>query len=73
MDKLLNIINAIRENKGEDSITIIKPDMTLREDLEFDSLDLAELTVKVEKEFGVDIFENGIIYTVDEILNQING
>jgi len=37
-----------------------------------DSLDLAELTVRIEDEFGVDIFEDGMIDTVQEILDKIN-
>lgn len=44
----------------------------LRYDLGLDSLDLAELTVRIENEFGVDIFEDGIVETVGEILEKLN-
>lgn len=50
----------------------IKPSSNLRDDLNFDSLQLAQLTVEIEDEFDVDIFENGVINTVQEILDQIN-
>lgn len=43
----------------------------LREDLGLDSLQLAQLTVGVEDEFDVDIFEDGVISTVGEILTKI--
>jgi acyl carrier protein len=36
--------------------------------LGFDSFDLAELTVHIEDAFNVDVFENGIVNTVEEIL-----
>jgi len=39
--------------------------------LGLDSFNLAQLTVEIESEFGVDIFENGVISTVGEIFNQL--
>ena len=39
----------------------------LRSDLGFDSLQLAELTVRLEDEFDVDVFESGIVETVGEV------
>jgi len=73
MEKLLEIINIVRDNKNLDKLSIIDGNQNLMNDLGFDSLDLAELTVRCEKEFGVDIFADGIITTVAEILEQING
>ena len=40
--------------------------------LDLDSLDLAVLTVKLEAKTGVDVFANGIVSTVGEILCQID-
>jgi acyl carrier protein len=45
--------------------------MKLRDDIGFDSLDLAELTVRIEAQFKVDIFEKGIISTVGEIFDRL--
>jgi acyl carrier protein len=73
MKKLLEIINTIRDNKGLKKLDSIQADFNLIQDLGFDSLDLAELTVRYEKEFGIDIFADGIITTIQEILNQIDG
>ena len=66
-NKLTVIINEMLDNQGENKIKNLTDNMKLREDLGFDSLDLAELTVKIESEFNIDIFENKIINTVGEI------
>lgn len=73
MEKLLEIINTVRDNKGLDKLESIQPKFNLVQDLKFDSLDLAELTVRCEKEFGIDIFADGIVNTIQEILEKING
>jgi len=70
-EKLLNIFNHIRKKKNLSTIENIKPDLLLRDDLGFDSLDLAEITVRIEDEFGVDIFEDGFVVNVGEILEKI--
>ena len=66
-EKLLTIINSIKKNKFEEEVSELKLEQKLREDLNFDSFDLAELTVKIEEEFEVDIFEDGLVNTVEEI------
>ena len=71
MDKLLGIINMIKDNKDEKKLTNLTEEMNLREDIGFDSLDLAELTVRIEKEFDVDVFEDGLVNTIQEILEKI--
>jgi len=70
-EKLLAIINSIKKNKFEETVLEITPEQRLREDLNFDSFDLAELTVKIEEEFGVDIFEDGLISSVNEIYAKL--
>lgn len=72
MEKLLNIINAVLANRQKQTIESISSKSSLRNDLGFDSLDLAELTVRIEVEYDVDIFEDGVVTTVGEILNKIN-
>lgn len=71
MDELLEIINIIKDNKDEKKLTNLTKEMNLREDIGFDSLDLAELTVRIEKEFNVDVFEDGLVNTIQEILEKI--
>ncbi len=71
IDKLLIIVNTVRENKGLQPIPDLRPEQDLRTDLSFDSLDLAELTVRVEKEFGIDIFADSFVLTVSDILKKL--
>lgn len=68
---ILQIINKVLENKSQKKIESIDSKTNLRDDIGFDSLDLAELTVLIEAEFDIDIFENGIIITVGEIFEKL--
>lgn len=70
-EKLLKIINAIKKNKQDNPVESLTEEMRLREDLNLDSFDLAELTVKIEDVFDIDIFEDGLVLTVGEILNKL--
>ena len=74
MDKkafLLEVVNSIRENKELDKVSEIHESDRLREDYGFTSFDLAELTVKIEDEYDIDIFEDGLVNTVGEILAKL--
>lgn len=70
--KILEIVNQIRINKGDEKLLELNSSDTLRDDLGFDSFDLAELTVHIEVEYDIDIFEDGIVSTVAEIFEKIN-
>lgn len=70
-EKLLELINTILINKNKQSIESPSNELSLRDDLGFDSLDLAELTVRIESEFGIDIFEDSIVLTIEEVLNKL--
>ncbi len=70
--KVLEIINSIRENKGLEPLKGVTAKDDLRNDIDFTSLDLAELTVKIEDEFDIDIFEDGLINTVGEIFEKLS-
>ena len=59
IDFLLSVVNDIRNNKELGSLKEIHNEDRLREDFGFTSFDLAELTVKVEDEYDIDIFEDG--------------
>jgi acyl carrier protein len=70
--KILEIMNTVLENRTKTNLTSLNPEMHLRNDIGFDSLDLAELTVRIEAEYDIDIFEDGIVNTVREILKKLN-
>lgn len=70
-EEILSIVNAIREEKGLNKLQSLKETDSLRDDIGFTSFDLAELTVRIEDEFDIDIFEDGLISTVGEIYNKL--
>ena len=69
--KLLSTINTIRVAKGETPLLQLKTSDKLREDLGLTSFDLAEITVNLEDEYGIDIFEDGLVNTVGEIYAKL--
>ena len=68
---ILEAINEVVTGKGQEALAALKTETRLREDLELDSFDLAELTVRIEEKTGKDIFEDGIVDTVGEILDVL--
>lgn len=71
IEKLLLIINEMLEESGNNRIEQLESSTRLRDDLKLDSLMLAEFTVRIEDEFSVDVFENGVIYTIGEVMSAI--
>ena len=74
MDKkvfLLEVVNSIRVNKDLNKLSEINETDRLREDYGFTSFDLAELTVKIEDEYDIDIFEDGLVNTVGDIIAKL--
>lgn len=69
--KVLEIINEIKAAKNQDPVESINAETRLRQDLGLTSFDLAELTVKIEDEFDIDIFEDGLVSTVGEIIAKL--
>tara|TARA_B110000971_G_C20014610_1_gene503273 strand:+ start:301 stop:525 length:225 start_codon:yes stop_codon:yes gene_type:complete len=71
-EKVIEIIkNLIMENDIEVSTEEINDSTSLMNELGLDSFNLAQLTVEIESEFGVDIFENGVISSVGDIFKQL--
>lgn len=71
LNQLLQMINGIRKGAGRAELQQLLPDQKLQQDLELDSLQLAEMTVLIESKFGVDVFEDGIVTTVQDVLTGI--
>jgi len=70
-ERLLKVINIVRQNKGMEDLKTIDNEDTLMGDIGFDSLDLAEFTVRCEAEFGIDIFEDSIVSAIEEVLEKL--
>ena len=68
INKVIKIIEEILTDNGEKSNIDITKESQLR-DLGLSSFDLATLTVKIEDKFDVDIFEDGLVNTVGEIIS----
>lgn len=71
-ENLVKIINTVLKNRGKKELATISETDLLRNDIGFDSLDLAELTVRIEATYDVDIFEDGIVNTIGDILDKLN-
>jgi acyl carrier protein len=69
--ELLQLVNQVLANKRRPAIERLTPETRLREDLGFDSLDLAELVVRIEEATGVDVFAEGVLRTAGEIEARI--
>ena len=71
IENIRTIVSLILENKNKMLSYDISPETRLREDLGFDSLDLAEFTVRIEEKYNIDIFEEGILNTIGEVIGKI--
>jgi acyl carrier protein len=71
-DRLLEILNELIEESGRQTVDKYRGEIRLRDDLGFDSLDLAILGVRVEAVFGVDVFKEGVVSTLEELAQRLN-
>ncbi len=72
-DEVIAILNRILEEDFEIDATLLKPEASLRDDLDLDSLDGVDLIVAIEKEFHfrVDEEEARSIRTLNDIYESI--
>lgn len=66
-DPVKEAVDAVRANLGMPPLAGLEDRCSLRDDLGFDSLALAELTVRIEDATGVDVFAGGIVATVGAV------
>lgn len=71
MKELENIISEINILKGVENNFTLKKETRLVEDLGMDSLDLATLTAKIEDKYNIDIFEDGFVRTIEDIVVKL--
>jgi len=71
-ETLKSILNDILEEKEDGSpVSSLNGDTSLTNDLGLDSLDLAEMTVRLEDQYGVDVFEDDVVDEVDEVIEKL--
>jgi len=68
---LVALVNHVRIGRGLAPLPFPLADADLRRDLQLDSLDLAELTVRIQDKFGVDVFAAGVVRTWGELLQRV--
>ena len=64
------IMDILKKNGNSRKIDLSENTM-LREDLGLDSIDMAEMTVRIENDYNIDIFEDGVVNTIGEILDKL--
>lgn len=69
--ELVKLVNHLLVNKGLPARLALDWGSDLRQDLQLDSLDLAELTVRIQDRFGVDVFATGVVRTWGELLGRV--
>ena len=72
-EKVLAIINEIRATKELSAVSSLNVNDNLRNDLDLTSFDLAELTVRIEDEFDIEVPDEDIrnFRTVADVINYI--
>lgn len=71
-DGMIRLLNQVRRHKGHVELAAVSDESRLREDLLLDSLDLAELTVRIEERFGVDVFREGIVSQWGQVRSRVH-
>ncbi|MEM7478833.1 MAG: phosphopantetheine-binding protein [Planctomycetota bacterium] len=70
-EEVIVIIDQLMSEQGRGRDCEMTDSILLRKDLGFDSLELAILTVRIEANFGVDVFADGIVSTLGELLARV--
>ncbi len=68
---LLANLNAVLATSRRPGLQSVSPQQRLQEDLGLDSLELAELSVRLEAETGVDVFRDGLVSTVGDVIQRL--
>lgn len=71
--KVEELINSILVRKGEEKIELAKSSsLHLQNDLNFDSIEVAELVVKIERLTGKDVFDTKNRWFTGEIIEYVS-
>ena len=71
LEEVIKIIIVVMQNSSLSIDLTISMNTSLRGDLGFDSIALAELAVRIEDLYNVDVFEDGLVSTVKEIIEKL--
>ena len=68
---LIKMVIGKKNNSSLNQNIEFNAHVDIRDNYGLDSLDLAELTVVIEDRYGIDIFETGIVSTINEISEKL--
>lgn len=71
LQEVKEIILIVLENSSLPVDVDITLETRLREDLGLDSIALAELAVRIEEKYDVDVFEDGLVFSIEEVIRKI--
>lgn len=71
LNDLRTIINEMFVENRQSFCETLHLSDRLKNDLEMDSFDMAELTVRIEMKYGIDVFEDGVVYTIEDIVKKL--
>jgi acyl carrier protein len=69
--ELVRLTERVRAARGLPPVPTFLPMADLRRDLGLDSLDLAELTVRIQHRYEVDVFASGVVRTWGELVQRV--
>ena len=69
--EVLRDIVSHLDHVEESAVDNMTHETSLTTDLGLESLDLAEMTVRIEDEYGVDVFEDDVVETLGEVVETI--
>lgn len=72
MEKVSIIIQGIYNKKNPGKEVEITPETNLIKDLGFDSLDLAEMTARIEAKTCIDVYKDSFPETVSDINKKLD-
>ena len=73
-NEIFDLIKMVIDKKNNSSLNQkieFNAHADIRDNYGLDSLDLAELTVVIEDRYGIDIFETGIVSTINQISEKL--
>ena len=69
--KLVELLNTVRINSGLSPLESYSKELDLRDDLELDSISIAELVASVDISFNANVNEDGMVQTIGDIQDKI--
>jgi acyl carrier protein len=71
LNEIKDLINKVLVEHDKEMIASINYDDNLRDDLGIDSIEMVDIVVQFDEIYGVDLFSDGDVKKVSEILKLI--